>query len=149
MATFYLLVGIPGSGKSTYAKELSKKTNGHIISSDDIRTELFGSRHITKNDKKVFKLMRKRIVDSLQNGIDVICDATNVTPGRRASFLGDICKINCKKVAIVVNRDVKTCITQNQLRSSECQAPPVAIYTSAKRFVYPTLDEGFDEIMEV
>ena len=147
--TFYLLIGIPGSGKSTYAKKLSKETNAIIISSDDIRTRLFGSRQNISNDRVVFKTMRKEITENLNEGKNVICDATNVTISKRASFLNELINIDCKKIAIVINRDTKTCIEQNKLRDKTCQVPAVAIYTSAKKFEYPTLSEGFDEIMEV
>ena len=40
--TLFCLCGLPASGKSTYAKELSKKENATIYSSDAIREELYG-----------------------------------------------------------------------------------------------------------
>ena len=40
--TFTMMVGLPGSGKSTYAKELAERTNAKICSSDAIREELTG-----------------------------------------------------------------------------------------------------------
>ena len=43
MADLYILVGIPGSGKSTVAKMLSQRIqNSVIVSSDEAREELFG-----------------------------------------------------------------------------------------------------------
>ena len=61
MAKLYIMVGLPGSGKSTYSKKLSKEINAEIVSSDDIRIELFGIDKKVPNSKKVFKEMRKRI----------------------------------------------------------------------------------------
>lgn len=40
--TFTMMVGLPGSGKSTYAKELADRTNAKLCSSDAIREELTG-----------------------------------------------------------------------------------------------------------
>ena len=37
MAVLHLMVGIQGSGKSTFSKSLSKKLNCKIISSDEVR----------------------------------------------------------------------------------------------------------------
>lgn len=149
MPKFYIMVGFPGSGKSTYAEKLSKETGAEIISSDSIREEKYGTRKITNNDKKVFKEMRRRIFKSLSEGKDVICDATNITVEKRASFLAKDCSADAEKIAIIVNKPVNVCIEQNKNRDESQRVPNVAIYTSAKRFVYPILEEGFDEIKEV
>ena len=37
MAKIIMLIGIPGSGKTTYSKELSIKYNAKVISSDKVR----------------------------------------------------------------------------------------------------------------
>ena len=39
---FTMMVGLVGSGKSTYAKQLAEETNAIICSSDAIREELCG-----------------------------------------------------------------------------------------------------------
>lgn len=44
MATLYIMVGLPGSGKSTKAKEISKETGAIITSLDSMREEIAGSR---------------------------------------------------------------------------------------------------------
>ena len=142
MPTFYMLIGFPGSGKSTYAKKLAEK-GVIVVSSDELRED----KMTQINDKKVFQKMRNIIKENLLLGKDVVADATNVTASKRASFLNELYKIPCKKIAIWVKRDVNVCIEQNSNR--ENKVPNVAIYTSAKRFIEPSLDEGFDEIMIV
>ena len=39
MATIYMYVGLPSSGKSTHAKLLAEEIDGVIVSSDGIRAE--------------------------------------------------------------------------------------------------------------
>ena len=39
---FTMLVGLPASGKSTYAQELAKEYNSTVFSSDALRAELWG-----------------------------------------------------------------------------------------------------------
>lgn len=45
MPKFIMMVGLPGSGKSTWAKEYVKTSENEtvILSSDAVREELFGS----------------------------------------------------------------------------------------------------------
>lgn len=50
-----MLVGLPASGKSTYAKKLSKKENAIILSSDELRKELFGNINNQNHNAEVFK----------------------------------------------------------------------------------------------
>lgn len=150
MNKLYVMVGIPGSGKSTYANELVKK--GCVVhSSDAIRLEKTDDKFSYTNDKKVFSEMRCRIVSDLKAGKDVVCDATNVTLSKRASLLNALIenKIDCEKIAIVVNKDVKLCIAQNAQREESKRVPNIAIYTLNSKFIYPTLEEGFTEIIEI
>ena len=149
MSTVYILIGLQGAGKSTYAKELSEKTGAIIVSSDEIRERKNGNRSITKDDRKVFKEMRLTIKDLILEGKDVIVDATNVTIKKRASFLSPEVSLDAKKIAIVFNKKVSTCVYQNFQRDVSKQVPKYAIYCLAKHFVYPTLDEGFDDIIEI
>lgn len=39
--TMTMMVGLPASGKSTYAREIAKENNAIVLSSDAIRWELF------------------------------------------------------------------------------------------------------------
>ena len=56
MAKLYFLVGIPGSGKSTWAKEkLKNEKNTKIVSSDTIRKEKV-------EQKKIYEIKKKNLV---------------------------------------------------------------------------------------
>lgn len=57
MPTFVLMVGLPASGKSTYAQELAEEMRAVICSSDAIRKELFGDENSQDNNEEVFKLL--------------------------------------------------------------------------------------------
>ena len=63
-----MLVGLPGSGKSTYIKNHFNQ-NLHVHSSDDIREELSGNVNNQDINKEVFELLHKRVKDDLKNGI--------------------------------------------------------------------------------
>lgn len=81
----YYLIGIPASGKSTYAEKLSKKKDLPILSSDELRKELTGNAADVETIPHllIFKVLRERAEALIQNGKDFIWDATNIQPQYR------------------------------------------------------------------
>lgn len=74
MATVHVMVGIPGSGKSTFSKEFSKANNIMIVSSDTVR-----NLHPDWEEKLIFPEVYRLVAEELKQNHDVILDATNVT----------------------------------------------------------------------
>ena len=139
-----LLVGIPGSGKTTYAKKyIEKESNTLHLSSDTIRKELYGDESIQGNPAEVFSLMQKRAVEALNEGHDVLYDATNVTRKDRASIIG-ICPKFAKIEAHIIWAPIETCIERDSKR--ERTVGKAVIDKMLKRFQAPYYDEGIDEI---
>ena len=50
----YILIGLPGAGKSTYSASIENEHKA-VISSDDIRERLFGTGFNEKIKEEVFK----------------------------------------------------------------------------------------------
>ena len=73
--TIYMLIGAPGSGKSTWAK----KKGLPIFSSDDLREELTGDANDTKTvgHKELFRELHNRMNEALENREDIVFDAVN------------------------------------------------------------------------
>ena len=92
MATLNIMIGIPGSGKSNYAKKCLLTNNSVYLSSDDIRVELYGFEDQTHNDV-VFETMKKRTLNALKEGKDVIYDATNLNKKRRSGIISEARKL--------------------------------------------------------
>ncbi len=86
---FEMLVGIPGSGKSTYLKKLNIP-NVIVVSPDDIRREITGSISDQSRNSDVWRITEERINKYLSEGKYVILDATNVNTENRTSFLDRI-----------------------------------------------------------
>lgn len=93
---FYMLVGLSGSGKSSYnfKEEVVK------ISSDALRKELFGDENDQTHNAEVFNELHKRVILNLKNGKNVVYDATNLSRRRRVAFLNNIKYIDCEKECI-------------------------------------------------
>ena len=85
---FIMLIGIPASGKDTWAEEyLKKNPEVEMFSSDRIREELYGDERIQGKPQEVFQRMQARTVQTLKSGKSVIYNATNVSYKDRRAFL--------------------------------------------------------------
>ena len=78
-----MLVGLPGSGKSTISNEL----NGEVFSSDALRKELWGDENTQGDNTLLFNELHKRIEKGLKEGKNCIYDATNINAKKRIQFL--------------------------------------------------------------
>lgn len=85
MPTLYYTVGLPASGKTTYARELVKKNPGMVRANrDDLRLLLHEGRFSKGNEKTVSLVQETMIRAALAAGRDVICDDTNLNPKTQA-----------------------------------------------------------------
>lgn len=143
LPTLYVMVGLPGSGKSHIAVDLAKENEAVIFSMDNIREELCGRVEDQSRNKEVFEIYRQRIRNALKEGKNVIADATNVS--HRSSFLHEFADIPHKNIAHVANKDINDCLIDNLDRPHP--VPPDVIKRMAERFTVPTKAEGFEDII--
>jgi predicted kinase len=140
--TFIMLVGIPGSGKSTYAEKLTNEFTKHI-SSDAIRKELYGDESCQDDHSRVFNLMHERTIEALKNGYDVVYDATNITRKSRLSILKQL-PAYVEKKCVIVWAPISYCVSRDLRRGRHVGEE--VIDKMLKRFEAPFYDEGFDSI---
>lgn len=141
MSTFYIMIGVPGSGKSTFAKTLNCK----IVSTDDIREQINGNANSQENGNKVFNTAKQLITETIEAGQDVVFDAMNAKPAYRKDFLK--LASNCKKVAVVIDTPLDICKERNSKRE---RVVPEDVIDRNYKILHenlPKLDEGFDEII--
>ena len=141
---FIMLVGLPGSGKSTYAKLLKKQYNAIICSSDAVRKKITGDENNQKNNNEVFLILHRRIKELLKNGENVIYDATNIKSKSRRAFLLELEKIPCIKKCIIMATPLRTCYVNNICRARN--VPNEVIEKMYKQWKTPYWFEGWNEI---
>jgi predicted kinase len=83
-----LTVGLPASGKSTFARRLARDTGATILESDSLRSALFPTpSHSATESKRLFEAIYAAAGLLLRRGISVIVDATNLREsGRQAAY---------------------------------------------------------------
>jgi len=146
--TLVLLVGISGSGKSTYASKLSKEINAKIISSDNCREELTGSKSNMSNDGYMWtKVLPERLEKELQ-GNNVIFDSTACYKKPRKWIINMAKSMSAKIECHYFEPDVKRALIQNRLRL-ERQVPEEVIHRQAANWQTPETDEGIDLILNL
>ena len=153
--TFFMMVGLAGSGKSDLASRIYCENEKGIIeqpivhSSDALRMEMFGEYEDEDQQKKeiLFKELKKRIKEDLKLGKNVIYDATNLNTKVRASFLAEIKKTGAYKQCIMTMTPYEECIKRNKNREH------VVLNQQIKRtymtFSPPGYHEGWDNILPI
>ncbi|MGG6268223.1 AAA family ATPase [Leptolyngbya sp. AN03gr2] len=144
-----LLIGLPGSGKSTFARSLS---HSRIISTDAIRAQLFGAEAIQGSWLNIWLEVRSQFDQAVEaigkNEIEfAIYDATNAVRKQRRAAIALARKCGFTEIiGVWINPSIEVCLERNKLRSRV--VPEEVIYRMARRLygAPPGLDEGLDEI---
>ncbi len=118
----YITVGLPASGKSTWAREFAKTHPVVIVNNDTIRNEIYarlGHRNWSKEiEAEVKRIREEMILDAAKQGMDVIVDNTHMNPWSR-NQIEHFCKQNGFETEIVDFTEVPIdeCIRRDSLRT--------------------------------
>lgn len=145
MSVIHMLVGIPGSGKSHYAKQLCKREQAVLVATDSIRERLFGSESKQKNTYLVFEQAFAEIGEALGTGGNVVFDATNVSRDRRLKFLKHFkdFPVQCHVF------DTPYAIAKERIEGRKRQISDTVLTKFAKNFEFPVRGEGFQALQLV
>jgi predicted kinase len=126
-----ILVGVQGSGKSSFYKDRFFST--HVrISLDLLKTRNRENRLLTL---------------CLETQQRFVIDNTNPTCSERDTYITRSKEAGFRVVGYYFRSKVKECLGRNRRRSAA--VPDVAILATAKKLEIPILDEGFDELWYV
>ena len=143
--TLWITCGLSGSGKSTIATQIANENpNTVIVSSDKIREELTGNYEDQEHNEEVFKIFYDRIRKNLENKMNVIADATNLTMKSRRVIMMKINGLEVHKVCMIIPKPFEQCKIDNKNR--EHPVPNKVLDKQIRRFQIPFYEEGFDEI---
>ena len=156
----YVMVGVPGSGKSTVAKSVAAQKEGTVIvSSDALRKKYFGDEsklydkaflepyfeaaeipEELRNDEKylikaghafIFVTADEMVATYLMMGRDVIYDATNLRRFARTEILKKFNRFRDKAYIVYVDCPLELALQRNVARSRVVPEPVVrAMYAN-------------------
>lgn len=150
MPKLYVLIGVPGSGKSTWIKNQDWASDCVIVSTDNFVEEYAAS--VGKTYSEVFKeymptavdLMAKQVVRCRENGNDIIWDQTSTTVNsrkRKFNMLPDYYAI------AVVFKTPELAELRTRLASRPGKHIPWNVVSGMiEHFDMPDEEEGFNEI---
>lgn len=149
-----LLVGIPGSGKSTWARAfVEAHPRYRIVSTDAIRAALYGD-EATQGEwsliwTQVLGQWRAGVVSVGQGELDgLIYDATNARRRHRLEAIAAAREVGFTTISLVwFDLPLSVALERNQGRSR--QVPPDIIAAMARQIqgAPPSLAEGVDQII--
>lgn len=132
-----ILIGLPGSGKSTLYRQQFAQTHVHV--SKDLWP------NASKRDARQFEM----IEEALTAGRSVVIDNTNPTIRERAVLIESARRHGAAVVGYFFDVNTRTAVARNAERKGRDKVPNVAIFTAAKRLEPPSLNEGFDQLFRV
>ena len=149
--TLYITVGLPGSGKSTYAKEFIKGKEIEYLSSDSLRAVFGKSEEDQTVTPLVFGHIKKKVDEFLKDGKNVMVDATSVNHKERSDYINTAKKYGAKVVAIVFKMDRQGLIERNKKRGEQGGrvVPDWVIDKMLAKFEEPSYSEGIDVMIYV
>lgn len=147
MSNLIIMCGVPGCGKSTWAKDFMSKNNAIIVSRDEIRFEfLKEGEDYFSHENEVTANFYHKINYYLASGEYeyVIADATHNTAKARNSMLDNINMENVEYIIPVnFNVPIDQCIAQNRQRTGLARVPDYTIERMYRFHQDPTFHEKY------
>jgi predicted kinase len=155
MAKCYILIGVPGSGKSTWIHQQNFDWSNTVVASTDDYVDAEALRQ-EKTYSEIFKdtmpdavaYMAKNVVDAVKEGKDIIWDQTSVTvPSRAKKFR--MLPANYDVIAVVFKTPDEAELARRLASRPGKEIPKYVMESMKANWQVPTKAEGFGSIIHV
>ena len=147
------MIGVSGSGKSTYANGLKtslsieNKLPTERVCPDDIRFELTGDENDQTQNARVFGIARARVSNILGQQKNCIIDVTAPTRRDRKEWINIGRSKGAEMRAYFVQVSLQVAKMRNSKR--ERKVPEWVIDKQFSKLTPPSMDEGFDKVVVI
>ncbi|HLF29036.1 MAG TPA: ATP-binding protein [Anaerolineae bacterium] len=149
MTTLYVLIGVPGSGKSSWAQRNAERLAAIIVGSDQVRNDFRQSGRNPLDGDAVFAEVERRTREQLAAGQNVILDATHYLRRYRTYAVNLGQALGARRVALWFDVPLADCLRRNADRSDlafgDEIVPERIVREMFQQLQLPQPDE-FDEI---
>jgi|SRR5665213_54956 len=128
-----MMVGLPGCGKSTRARELMEDGNVMRCNRDDIRAMLF-KRWKGSKEPVVSEIEKAAIVSAVSSGFDIIIDDTNLSPNTSRRWKNLSVELGVALVEESFQTTIEECIERDALRVGKAHVTRGVIENMALRY---------------
>ena len=152
-----LVCGLPGSGKSHFARSFFLKSGRKRVNRKEIRRHLFemttfGQKwteaEFAGNDEFLVKHVERKIVEHfLQNRQKLLLDNTNISRDSRKPYLTIAHQSGRSIGAIFLNTPVAKCLQRNRGRDDGVPESVIAQLEAEKEL--PELSEGYKDVLVI
>lgn len=152
MAMLYVMVGLPGSGKSTWAKK--NLANADYISRDTVRLSIIkDNEHLFSHEDEVYDKFIANIVDGLRAGRSVVADATHLSHGARHKLVSALAKNEMTGdkydiIFVMMDTPVTECVRRDETREGRAHVTEPVIRNMYRSLSTPFVGE-FNNVKEV
>ncbi len=136
-------MGLPGSGKSYFARHLSRHLNFRYIGSDQTRKEMsVMGQYGPKDKEKVYEQMKSLAETAIRQGKDLILDATFYKKSIRGPFssLAEQHQVHCALIWVEAGEEL---IRERLSKKREDSEADYGVYLALKAEFEPPLGPHF------
>lgn len=151
MPKLILGIGTPGSGKTTTLKPFAQKHSYVYICPDDIRQKLSGNAMDHSRNKEAWdEEVRRRTAEALEQGKDVILDATFARQRERENFIRFARENGADKVqGVFAAVPLETADERNRARERTVPRHAMERMNEMLKNNPPIVEDGFDSVFDI
>lgn len=153
-----VLVGVPGSGKSTWTNTFTASSNKSftVVSSDAVLEQVAAEKGLSYTEVFADSIgyatakTKQNLREAFESRQNIIYDRTNVSKKSRRGLLDRAKQFGYKAIAVVFHTEDKEVERRLKLREEQTgkHIPPFVMKDMYGKWESPTREEGFESIIK-